>query len=179
MVFSYFFDAPIREFANPDVPENPAKSPWYFLGLQELVSYSAFGGGIIIPLLLVISILLIPYLDKEDRYIGIWFSNIRGRLVFLYSLVFSNILTIIIIAISVHFGWIRSWFPGVPQIIIIFINPGTIITSFYVVWSLVILRKTNSTRMAAIAIFTCIFVGFIIFTAIGNWFRGPDWKFFL
>jgi len=46
LVLSYFFDAPLKEIANPMVPENPAKAPWYFLGLQEMVSYSAVIGGI-------------------------------------------------------------------------------------------------------------------------------------
>jgi hypothetical protein len=49
LVLSYFFDAPLKEMANPAIPENPAKAPWYFLGLQELVSYSAFMGGVGIP----------------------------------------------------------------------------------------------------------------------------------
>ena len=42
-------DAPLLEQANPAFPENPAKSPWYFLGIQELVSYSAFAGGLLVP----------------------------------------------------------------------------------------------------------------------------------
>ena len=42
-------DAPLLEQANPSFPENPAKSPWYFLGIQELVSYSAFAGGLAYP----------------------------------------------------------------------------------------------------------------------------------
>ncbi|GMU23056.1 MAG: hypothetical protein AMXMBFR13_31390, partial [Phycisphaerae bacterium] len=53
-------DAPLKELANPAVPENPAKAPWYFLGLQELVSFSAFMGGIGIPALVVIGLGLIP-----------------------------------------------------------------------------------------------------------------------
>ena len=45
MVVSLFFGAPLEELANPAKTPNPAKAPWYFLGLQELVSYSAFWGG--------------------------------------------------------------------------------------------------------------------------------------
>ena len=45
VLLGIFFDAPLKELANASVPENPAKAPWYFLGLQELVSYSAFMGG--------------------------------------------------------------------------------------------------------------------------------------
>ncbi len=48
VVLGIFFDAPLKELANPAIPENPAKAPWYFLGLQEMVSYSAFMGGMII-----------------------------------------------------------------------------------------------------------------------------------
>ena len=46
LVLGYDFDAPLKEVANPLVPENQAKAPWYFLGIQELVSYSAFAGGV-------------------------------------------------------------------------------------------------------------------------------------
>src|SRR3990172_6239645 len=54
VILALFFDAPLKEVANPAVPENPAKAPWYFLGLQELVSHSAFMGGIGIPSILFI-----------------------------------------------------------------------------------------------------------------------------
>jgi quinol-cytochrome oxidoreductase complex cytochrome b subunit len=57
---SLWIDAPLAERANPAVPENPAKAPWYFLGCQELVSYSAFGGGVVIPGVVVLGLLLIP-----------------------------------------------------------------------------------------------------------------------
>jgi len=69
-----FFDAPLRELANPAVPENPAKAPWYFLGLQEMVSYSAFAGGIVIPGIIVLGLALIPFLDREKEESGVWFS---------------------------------------------------------------------------------------------------------
>ncbi len=49
LFFALVADAPLLEQANPSYPENPAKSPWYFLGIQELVSYSAFAGGLLGP----------------------------------------------------------------------------------------------------------------------------------
>jgi quinol-cytochrome oxidoreductase complex cytochrome b subunit len=58
-------------------PPNPAKAPWYFLGLQELVSYSAFWGGVGIPTLEVIILLLVPYLDRKPFGVGVWFSKDR------------------------------------------------------------------------------------------------------
>ena len=64
--------------ANPSIPENPAKAPWYFLGLQELVSYSAFMGGVAIPSIVLIGLGLIPYLDRDPRGVGIWFGGPEG-----------------------------------------------------------------------------------------------------
>jgi quinol-cytochrome oxidoreductase complex cytochrome b subunit len=179
MIFSYYIDAPLKELANPVVPENPAKSPWYFLGLQELVSYSAFGGGIAVPLMLIVAILLIPYLDREEKYVGLWFSGIEGRRIFLYSIIFSIILSIAMVVFTVRVGWIGQWSPDIPQIFVILFNPGMLIAALFAIWSLYILKKTESTRMAAIALFTCIIIGFLIYTAIGNWFRGSNWDFLL
>jgi len=177
MIFSYFLDAPLREIANPAVAENPAKSPWYFLGLQELVSYSAFSGGIAIPSLLLIALILIPFLDKEEKYSGVWFSGKQGQKVAFQSLIFVLLTTVTTVLFTVKAGWLKNWFPEIPQLIIIVINPGTILAFFYAFWSIIVLKKTDSTRMAAIALFTCIFVGFLIFTAVGNWFRGINWEF--
>ena len=71
-------DAPLLEQANPSFPENPAKSPWYFLGIQELVSYSAFAGGLLVPVLYLVFLFSIPYRDREERYVGQWFSGKQG-----------------------------------------------------------------------------------------------------
>ena len=75
LVLGYFFDAPLKELANPAIPENPAKAPWYFLGLQELVSYSAFMGGVGIPTIALIGLALIPYLERDPAGVGIWFGE--------------------------------------------------------------------------------------------------------
>ena len=61
---SLLFNAPLEEPVNIMHPPNPAKAPWYFLGLQEMVSYSAFWGGVGIPTVFVILLLLVPYLDR-------------------------------------------------------------------------------------------------------------------
>lgn len=177
-VISFFFDAPLKDIANPAVPENPAKSPWYFLGLQELVSYSAFTGGIGIPLLATLALISIPYLDKEDRYIGIWFSGKLGRKVTLNSFIYAITVTILLIVVVINLGWIRNWLPATPQIILIFINPGSLLAFLYTAWSLFILKQYNSSRMAAIAFFTCMLIGFFMLTLLGLWFRGPNWEFY-
>jgi quinol-cytochrome oxidoreductase complex cytochrome b subunit len=78
MTVSLFWRAPLEELANPAKTPNPAKAPWYFLGLQELVSHSALLGGVVVPTLVVLALVAIPYLDPNpsrrvaDRKWAIW-----------------------------------------------------------------------------------------------------------
>lgn len=65
MAVSLFWNAPLEEVANPAKTPNPAKAPWYFLGLQELVSHSAFVGGVLAPTLMVLVLLAIPFFDTN------------------------------------------------------------------------------------------------------------------
>lgn len=67
MAISLFFHAPLEELANPARTPNPAKAPWYFLGLQELVSHSALLGGVVAPAAMVLALLVIPYFDRNPR----------------------------------------------------------------------------------------------------------------
>jgi quinol-cytochrome oxidoreductase complex cytochrome b subunit len=77
LVVSLLFHAPLEEPVNVLHPPNPAKAPWYFLGLQELVSYSAFWGGVGIPGLQVLILALVPYLDRSAGGVGKWFAKER------------------------------------------------------------------------------------------------------
>jgi quinol-cytochrome oxidoreductase complex cytochrome b subunit len=78
-VVALLFNAPLEELANPTRTPNPAKAPWYFLGLQELVHYSAFVGGVLVPGLVLLALVLAPYLDPSPRGVGVWFSPERRR----------------------------------------------------------------------------------------------------
>jgi quinol-cytochrome oxidoreductase complex cytochrome b subunit len=74
---SLIFMAPLEEIADPTRTPNPAKAPWYFLGLQELVHYSALIGGVIVPTLLVAALLVLPYVDRRPEGAGRWFAPER------------------------------------------------------------------------------------------------------
>jgi quinol-cytochrome oxidoreductase complex cytochrome b subunit len=178
VAYSFFIDAPLKEPGNSLIPENPAKAPWYFLGLQELVSYSAFMGGMGLPTVALLGLILIPYLDREQRDVGVWFSNKQGRRVALTALIVGAAVVIGLLAFVVNFGWFRNWWPDIPQMIIIIINPGTIWVGFLIAWCLLVIHKTGSTRMGAIAMFTLFLISFLIFTYMGTVLRGPDWQFY-
>ena len=66
VIFSVFVDAPLLEFANFNAQPNPSKAPWYFLGLQELLSYfDPQVAGVIIPGFGLTGLAVIPYIDRN------------------------------------------------------------------------------------------------------------------
>jgi quinol-cytochrome oxidoreductase complex cytochrome b subunit len=171
-------DAPLLEQANPAYPDNPAKAPWYFLGIQEMVSYSAFAGGLVIPVLYLVFLFSIPYRDREDAFIGEWFSGKEGIRVVWRSAVFAFLLVVMQLAVMIRFGWLRDWFPGISQGVVMLVNPATITGGLFILQAERVRRRRKSTRMAALALFTCAFTALLIFTAVGIWFRGPNWEFY-
>ncbi len=68
LFYSYVTDAPLRELSNPGQAENPAKAPWYFLGLQEaLVYFDPWFAGVALPSFIVVGLIMIPYLDNNPK----------------------------------------------------------------------------------------------------------------
>jgi quinol-cytochrome oxidoreductase complex cytochrome b subunit len=171
-------DAPLKELANPQVPENPAKAPWYFLGLQELVAFSAFMGGIGIPTIVLVGLGLIPYLDREEAGTGEWFGGPGGWRLVQRSIAFGFSAALIVEMVAMRYGWLREWFPDVPQLVITAINPGTVLTAIYAAYSLWLVRRYESTRAGALGLFTCFLCGFVVLTVVGTYFRGPNWHFY-
>ncbi len=103
LVLSLMFNAPLEEPVNVMHPPNPAKAPWYFLGLQEMVSYSAFWGGVGVPTIFVLLLLVAPYLDRGSAGVGKWFA--RERLL-------SNTLFITLVLANMIFIVIGTFFRG-------------------------------------------------------------------
>ena len=101
LVVSLLFNAPLEEPVNVLHPPNPAKAPWYFLGLQELVSYSAFWGGVGVPGIEVLLLMLVPFIDRKVSGVGKWFAKER----FLANLLFVTftLLNVIFIIIGTFF----------------------------------------------------------------------------
>jgi len=69
LLISLFLDAPLEDLANPLLTPNPGKAPWYFTGIQELIHYTTKPviPAIIIPLLIILWLLLIPYMDRKPK----------------------------------------------------------------------------------------------------------------
>src|SRR5262245_48579572 len=131
-VLTIVFHAPLEEAANPAVTPNPAKAPWYFLWLQELVTDTTFTvggftisgalvGGIIIPGLLVVAALAWPYLDKSAvRAVGVWFAKERRRQNLIFLLIVLAILLLTVIGTFLrgpywNFYWPWESWPEAPR----------------------------------------------------------------
>ncbi len=110
LILAIGWNAPLEEIANPVHPPNPAKAPWYFLGLQELVSYSAFWGGVVVPALIVFALLLLPYLDRRRTGIGVWFARERKLALTLFSIVFAAAVVFTVVGTSFRGpNWSFQW----------------------------------------------------------------------
>ncbi len=114
IVWSVLLDAPLEEPANPNFTMNPAKAPWYFLGLQEmLVYFDPWLAGVTFPVLIVLGLVAIPYCDTNP--LGSGYYTYRQRKFALWTFLFGFlVLWIVLIVIGVFIrgpGWMWFW-PG-------------------------------------------------------------------
>jgi len=114
MVWSLSLDAPLEEPANPSLTMNPAKAPWYFLGLQEmLVYFDPWIAGVVMPTLIIIGLMAIPYIDENP--LGSGYYTYRQRrfaiLTFCFGFLVLWISMIIIGTFIRGPGWMWFW-PG-------------------------------------------------------------------
>ena len=78
MVWSITLNAPLEEPSNPNVTMNPAKAPWYFLGLQEmLVYFDPWIAGVVMPTLIIAGLIIIPYVDTNP--LGAGYYTLKQR----------------------------------------------------------------------------------------------------
>lgn len=78
IVWSLGMDAPLMEEATPSRTENPAKAPWYFIGLQELLVYfDPWFAGVVLPTIILVGLILIPYLDINREGTGVYSFSAR------------------------------------------------------------------------------------------------------
>ncbi len=114
MVWSITLDAPLEEPANPSLTMNPAKAPWYFLGLQEmLVYFDPWMAGVVLPTLILIGLMAIPYMDTNP--LGNGYYTYKQRKFAIVTFCFGFIvlwLSMVVIGTFIRGpGWIWFW-PG-------------------------------------------------------------------
>ncbi len=114
MVWSITLNAPLEEPANPNLTMNPAKAPWYFLGLQEmLVYFDPWIAGVVMPTLIIIGLMAIPYIDTNPLGSGYYTFKQRkfAILTFCFGFLVLWVSFIIIGTFIRGPGWMWFW-PG-------------------------------------------------------------------
>jgi quinol-cytochrome oxidoreductase complex cytochrome b subunit len=131
-LMAVFIPSPLEEPANPLVTPNPAKAPWYFLWLQEIVTDTtihlgsftingAFIGGVVLPGLLVGLLTFWPWLDRTSAAAaGVWLPQERRT----QNLVFLGLVLVILIFTVIglylrgpywNFYWPWEAWPDIPS----------------------------------------------------------------
>jgi quinol-cytochrome oxidoreductase complex cytochrome b subunit len=111
-VVSLVFMAPLEEMADPTRTPNPAKAPWYFLGLQELVHYSALFGGVIVPTLIVLALLVVPYADRTRGGEGRWFAAERRTINTVFTALVALLVGLTVVGTlfrGANWAWVWPW----------------------------------------------------------------------
>src|SRR5919199_3095028 len=90
ILWALLIDAPLEEPANPTRTPNPSKAPWYFLGLQEmLVYFDPWNAGVVLPSLIIVGLMVIPYVDINPKGNGYYtFAERKAEItIFLFGFV--------------------------------------------------------------------------------------------
>jgi hypothetical protein len=114
IVWSLTLNAPLEEPANPNLTMNPAKAPWYFLGLQEmLVYFDPWIAGVVMPTLIIVGLMVIPYVDANPLGGGYytWKQRKFSIATFCFGFMFLWLLMVVIGTFIRGPGWMWFW-PG-------------------------------------------------------------------
>jgi menaquinol-cytochrome c reductase cytochrome b/c subunit len=178
-LFSLIKQAPLEEIANPLVTTDPAKAPWYFVGLQELLEHMhPTLAGVIVPSILVVFLVILPYIDHSKAKAGVWFSSERGKRIVLGTALYTFVVMAAYILLDNAFS-LRELLRGVvPEWIAQGLLPAAIIAVLVVLPVLALWRLKANTREFMLALFTVMLVSAFIFTISGFLFRGPGFKLY-
>ncbi len=178
-LFSLLKQAPLDEIANPMITTDPAKAPWYFVGLQELLEHMhPAAAGVLIPTLLVLFLLAVPYIDHSREGVGVWFSSSRGRRITALSALYAVVVMTAYIALDNAFTLRELLRDSLPQWVAQGVVPLGILFLLVVIPVIVLWRLKSNRREIMLALFTIMLFSAIVFTVSGFLFRGPGFKLY-
>ncbi len=179
-LFSLLKQAPLEEIANPFITTDPAKAPWYFVGLQELLEHMhPTLAGVLIPAALIVFLVILPYIDHSRADRGVWFASPRGRRIVAWTALYTLVVMPAYILLDNAFSLRELLRDVVPQWIAQGLLPALILAILVALPALGLRRGRANTREFMLVLFTVMFVSAIVFTVSGFLFRGPGFKLYL
>ncbi len=159
---SLLFNAPLEQLADPMHTPNPAKAPWYFLGLQELLHYfPPVVAGVLIPGLVIMALVVIPYFKVNIEGEGVFLHGRRRR---------TQIFAGVVLALVVFFAVFDVWVALVPTLIVAAFAAAAI--------GQVARGRTDGLAAKPLSfwIMTWFLAELVVLTTVGTFFRGPGWS---
>jgi quinol-cytochrome oxidoreductase complex cytochrome b subunit len=159
------FNAPLEGIADPSHTPNPAKAPWYFLGLQEMLHYfPPVVAGVLVPTLVVIALIVIPYFNINIEAEGLFTKDRSRRLPIFYA--FAAGLSIFLMVFDVYVAL-------VPTLIVVALMLFASRSSHE---SKSPFQRYLAARPLSFWIMSWFLFELIVLTMIGTFFRGPGWS---
>jgi menaquinol-cytochrome c reductase cytochrome b/c subunit len=178
-LLSIAVNAPLEEIANPNITTDPAKAPWYFMGLQEMLEHGhPTLMAVIIPTILVLFVLAIPYIDHSSNGSGRWFTDRRGLKISLYTALYCLVMMPLFITLDNAFPLREILRDVLPPFITQVLIPALILGAIVLIPLLVLRRFRPTARQTMLMLFTILFTSAVIFTITGFLFRGPGFELF-
>ncbi len=160
---SLLFNAPLEWVANPQHTPNPAKAPWYFLGLQELLHYfPPVVAGVILPGLVIVALIVIPYFRVNVDRKGLWGDSPNKTLTMIA--VVAAILCVVLLMYNVYVVL-------VPTVI----GVAFMITPYFFKTKTGVIGWLRG-RPFSWWIMTWFVSVVVVLTTVGVLFRGPEWS---
>ncbi|MDD5543563.1 MAG: hypothetical protein PHX83_10360 [Acidobacteriia bacterium] len=164
VVVALFWDAPLEQLANPLLTPNPAKAPWYFLGLQELLHYfPPIVAGVLIPGLVIVALIVIPYFHVNVEGAPLWANSSLRRL---------GMFSVVVVVLLIFFGIYQAWTIFIPTLVM----AGVAGTTYFLPGQGGRFGTYLRARPLSWWIMTWFIIVAIILTEIGTHFRGPGWS---
>ena len=165
VLISLFFNAPLEGLADPSHTPNPAKAPWYFLGLQELLHYfPPVVAGVLVPTLVVIALIVIPYFNINVEAAGLFTKDRQKRLRIFWVAAIAFCLFLLVFDV------------------IVALIPTLITAAFMAEAAYTSAKATSKIRSSLAAkplsfwIMSWFLFELVVLTVVGTLFRGPGWS---
>jgi hypothetical protein len=174
LAFALLVDAPLEDRANPGLSPNPAKAPWYFMGVQELlVHFHPLFAVLVIPLALVVFLFRLPYAGYAAPAEGIWFVSAKGRQMARTAALASLGITAAAVLVDAYLLNFPGWLPGIPVLVTTGLLPFGIVTALVMAGGRWLRKRYEaSAEEMTQTVFIALVVAFLTLTVVGVACRG-------